>query len=178
MCELFYCHWGVKDKTIDVFVIFLVRVVSLHPGWFTVRIGNWLHCILWLLVLSEGAGLLWSKSNCTPDCSMSSYCVCACAWTGGLAPPPAPLPFHCWASFLISTTLCCVMNLAPLVVLLSGVDGPWMEWRCGARCATPVQTGPGGHPASDAMGSGSFPGVNQAVRGVNHPPPPSAGVEE
>ena len=29
----------------------------------------------------------------------------------------------------------------------------------GARFSTPVQTGPGAHPASCTMGTGSFPGV-------------------
>jgi len=30
----------------------------------------------------------------------------------------------------------------------------------GARFSAPVQTGPGAHPASCTMGTGSFPGVN------------------
>jgi hypothetical protein len=29
----------------------------------------------------------------------------------------------------------------------------------GARCSAPIQTGPGANPASDTMGTGSFPGV-------------------
>jgi len=29
----------------------------------------------------------------------------------------------------------------------------------GARLSTPLQTGPGAHPASCTMGTGSFPGV-------------------
>jgi len=32
----------------------------------------------------------------------------------------------------------------------------------GARFSTPVQTGPGAHPASCTMGTGSFPGVEAA----------------
>jgi hypothetical protein len=35
----------------------------------------------------------------------------------------------------------------------------------GARFSEPVQTGPGAHPASCTMGSGSFPGVKSS-RGV------------
>ena len=31
-----------------------------------------------------------------------------------------------------------------------------------AKFSTPVQTGPGGHPASYTMGTGSFPGVKAA----------------
>jgi hypothetical protein len=38
-------------------------------------------------------------------------------------------------------------------------------------------TGPGAHPASCTMGTGSFPGVKRPARGADHPPPPSAEVE-
>ena len=41
----------------------------------------------------------------------------------------------------------------------------------------PVQTGPGAHPASRTMGTGSFPGVKRPGRGVDHPPPSSTEVE-
>ena len=45
-----------------------------------------------------------------------------------------------------------------------GLDGPGIEsrWR---RDFPPVQTGPGAHPASCTMGTGSFPGV-KCGRGV------------
>ena len=46
-----------------------------------------------------------------------------------------------------------------------GLDGPGIESRWGARFSTPVQTGPGAHPASCTMGTGSFPGV-KCGRGV------------
>ena len=39
-----------------------------------------------------------------------------------------------------------------------GLDGPGIESRWGARFSAPVQTGPGAHPASCTMGTGSFPG--------------------
>jgi hypothetical protein len=39
-----------------------------------------------------------------------------------------------------------------------GLDGPGIESRWG-RDFSPVQTGPGAHPASCTMGTGSFPGV-------------------
>jgi len=42
-----------------------------------------------------------------------------------------------------------------------------------ARFSAPVQTGPGAHPASCKMGTGSFPG-----RGIDHPPPSRAEVKE
>jgi len=40
-----------------------------------------------------------------------------------------------------------------------------------ARFSAPVQTGPGAHPASCAMGTGSFPGVKSG-RGVTLTPHP------
>jgi hypothetical protein len=47
----------------------------------------------------------------------------------------------------------------------------------GARFFAPVQTGPGAHPASGTMGTGSFPGINRPGRGADHPSPSSAEVE-
>jgi hypothetical protein len=40
-----------------------------------------------------------------------------------------------------------------------------------------IQTGPGTHPASRTMGTGSFPVVKRLGRGADHPPPSSAEVE-
>ena len=40
-----------------------------------------------------------------------------------------------------------------------GLDGPGIESRWGARFSPPIQTGPGAHPASCTMGTGSFPGL-------------------
>jgi len=39
-----------------------------------------------------------------------------------------------------------------------GLDGPGIESRVGARFSAPVQTGPGAHPASYTVCTGSFPG--------------------
>jgi hypothetical protein len=47
-----------------------------------------------------------------------------------------------------------------------------------ARFFAHVQTGPGVHPASCTMGTGSFPGVKRPGRGADHPPPSSAEVNE
>ena len=52
-----------------------------------------------------------------------------------------------------------------------GLDGPGIESRWGARFSAPVQTGPGAHPASCTMGTGSVPGVKRPRRGADHPPP-------
>jgi len=43
----------------------------------------------------------------------------------------------------------------------------------GARFSAPVQTGPGAHPASCIMGTGSFPGIKsgQGVTLTPHPLP-------
>jgi hypothetical protein len=59
-----------------------------------------------------------------------------------------------------------------------GLDGPGMESRWEARFSAPVQTGPGAHPASYTMGTGSFPGVKRPGRGVDYPPPSRAEVKE
>jgi hypothetical protein len=49
------------------------------------------------------------------------------------------------------------------------LDGPGIESRWGSRFSVPVQTGPGVHPTSYIMGTGSFPGVKRPGRGVDHP---------
>ena len=52
-----------------------------------------------------------------------------------------------------------------------GLDGPGIESRWGARFSAPVQTGPGAHPASCKMGTGSFLGVRcgRDVTLTSHP---------
>ena len=52
-----------------------------------------------------------------------------------------------------------------------GLDGLGIESRLGARFSAPVQTGPGAHPASCTMGTGSFPRVKSG-RGVTLTPHP------
>jgi len=46
-----------------------------------------------------------------------------------------------------------------------------------ARFSAPVQNGPGAHPATYTMSTGSFPGVKRPGGGVDHPPPSRAEVE-
>jgi hypothetical protein len=46
----------------------------------------------------------------------------------------------------------------------------------GTRFFAHFQTGPGAHPASCTMGTGSFPGVKRPGRGSDHPPPSSPEV--
>ena len=51
-----------------------------------------------------------------------------------------------------------------------GLDGPGIELWWGARFSAPVHTGPGAHPASYTMGTGSFPEVKRSGRGADpHP---------
>ena len=56
------------------------------------------------------------------------------------------------------------------IVTCYGLDGPGIESRWWARFYAPVQTGPGPHPASYTMGTGSFPGVKPPGRGVDYLP--------
>ena len=52
-----------------------------------------------------------------------------------------------------------------------GLDGPGIESLWG-RDFPPVQTGPGAHPTSCTMGTGSFPGGKvRPGRAVDHSPP-------
>jgi hypothetical protein len=52
-----------------------------------------------------------------------------------------------------------------------GLDGPGIEFRWGARFSAPVQTGPGAHPVSCTIGTGSFSGVKSG-RGMTLTPHP------
>ena len=52
-----------------------------------------------------------------------------------------------------------------------GLDSPGIESLWGtARFSAPVQTGPGAHPASCTVSTGSFLGVKRPGRGADHPP--------
>jgi len=57
-----------------------------------------------------------------------------------------------------------------------GLDGPGIESRWGARFSAPVQTGPGAHPASCTMGTGSFLGSKERQGCDADPSPPSSAV--
>ena len=59
-----------------------------------------------------------------------------------------------------------------------GMDGPGIESRWGRIFFAPVRTGPGSHPASYTLGTGSFRGIKHPGGGVDHPPPSSAEVKE
>jgi len=59
-----------------------------------------------------------------------------------------------------------------------GLDGLGIEYRWGVRFSVSIQTGPGTHPASYTMGTGSSSGVKRAGHGIDHPPPSSIKVKE
>jgi hypothetical protein len=54
------------------------------------------------------------------------------------------------------------------IATIYGLDGPRIESRWEARFSAPSQTGPGSHPASYTMGTGSFPWAKRPGCGVNH----------
>ena len=56
------------------------------------------------------------------------------------------------------------------IAIRYGLDGPRIESRCETDFSARVQTGPGAHPASYTMGTGSFTGVKRPEHGVDHPP--------
>jgi hypothetical protein len=59
-----------------------------------------------------------------------------------------------------------------------GLDGPGIESRRRWDFSAPIQTGPGGRPASYSVGTGCFPEVKRPGRGADHPPASSAEVKE
>jgi hypothetical protein len=58
------------------------------------------------------------------------------------------------------------------------LDGSGIESRWGRDIPIPFQTGPGAHPASYTMGTGTFHGVKRPGRDVDHPTPSSTKVKE
>ena len=71
----------------------------------------------------------------------------------------------------ISHAIVCLRGLGSVVGIATGYgpDGPGIESRWRVRFSAPVQTGPGAHPTSCTMGTGSFPGVKSG-RGVTLTP--------
>jgi hypothetical protein len=73
-------------------------------------------------------------------------------------------------------TQACGPGSSVTIVTGYGLDGPGIESRWEARFLTPVQTGPGAHPASCTMGTGSFPGGKERPGRDAEPSPPSSAV--
>jgi hypothetical protein len=74
---------------------------------------------------------------------------------------------------VVGATDCGVVDFNSLGYFRSGCYGSV----CDCFFFTHVQTGPGAHPASCTMGTKSFPGVKRLGSGADHPPLPSAEVE-
>ena len=105
--------------------------------------------------------------------------------------PPSPHPYaphaqHTATSFLhiwfYSVLLRVGRDSSVGITARYGLGGPAIESRWGARFSAPVQSGPGSHPASYTMGTGSFRGGEggKAAQGVTltTPHPSSAEVKE
>jgi len=54
----------------------------------------------------------------------------------------------------------------------------WAVWWSNSRIPSPVQTGPGTHPALYTMGTASFPRVKRLEHGVDHSSPCSSEIKE
>ena len=71
-----------------------------------------------------------------------------------------------------------VWRLATGWTVHGSIPGGWVGGGGGSRFSTHVQTGPGAHPVSYTMDTGSFPRVKRSGHGVDHPPPSSPKVKE
>jgi len=96
-------------------------------------------------------------------------------------------PVNIYIYIYIYSTLYVYININLLLTCGPGISvGVATELRAGrseiasrwGRDSPPVQTGPGAHPASSKMGTGSFPGEVRPERAADHSPPTSAAVME
>ena len=85
--------------------------------------------------------------------------VMPCYLVNGVWNKPATFIFRCWPDSVDG------------IATGYGLDGPGIESRLVARFSASVQTGPGAHPASCIMGTGSFPG-EKSGRGLTLTPHP------
>jgi fatty acid desaturase len=89
----------------------------------------------------------------------------------------------CWTSISNKFILICIFQEWIIYIFTytwwTGLFRRYSDWLragrsgdqipVGARFFAHVQTGPGAHPASCTMGTGSFPGVKRPGRGADHP---------
>ena len=70
----------------------------------------------------------------------------------------------------LSTDYTSVMDRDSSVGIATGYgpDGQGIDYRWGTRFSA-ASLGPGAHPASHTMGTGSFPGVKRPERSFDHP---------
>jgi len=86
------------------------------------------------------------------------WCVCVCVCV------------VCVCVVCVCVCVCVGRDSAVGIVTRYGLGDPGIESWLGAKFSAPVQTGPGVHPASYTMGTGSFSGVKRSGRCVGHPP--------
>ena len=81
-------------------------------------------------------------------------------------------------NILLFKCICCGPGRSVGIATDYGLDGPGSN-PGGGRDFPPVQTGPGAHPVSCKMGTGSFRGGKvRPGRAADHSPPSSAAVME
>jgi hypothetical protein len=109
-----------------------------------------------------------------------NWAFCRCV--NQLVGRPGSLKMSC-QKYSLFYFLCSILDL------WAGLRSRYSDWLragrsgernlVGAKFSTPVQAGPGAHPVSCTMSTGSLsPGVNDVVSGVVYPPPFSAKVKE
>ena len=77
----------------------------------------------------------------------------------------------CNSSFTPNITNLCDRDSSVGIATRCGMDGTGIEFRWLARFSVPVQTGPGAHPVSYTMGTGSFTGGKAAGEWYGPPTP-------
>jgi len=103
------------------------------------------------------SAVLWLSCHCGSSGSIPVQFMWDLFWTkwqwAGFSPSTSGFPssFHHYS--------CCGPGSVVGIATDYGLDGPGIESWLGKRFSAPVQTGPGAHPASCTMGTGSFPGV-------------------
>jgi hypothetical protein len=81
-----------------------------------------------------------------------------------------PSAFVAWYLISAGTTFTSGLGSSVSIATGYGLDGPGIEIPVGARFSAPVQTGPGAHPASCTMGTGSFLEVESCWGVTTHHP--------
>ena len=89
------------------------------------------------------------QEECILEQQLDRDAVCRRFYSNGTAKEA----FEGFGDFKIEGNLRRTVNYAEYLALLSGIESRW------GRDFPPVQIGPGVHPASCKMGTGSFPGV-------------------
>jgi hypothetical protein len=123
---------------------------------------NLLVCVSWvlslLLICSVFCMQSFASSSCVMNMCLARIMKCNPAYTSIII----FITFVLWVSIMTGY----------------GVDSPGIESWWEVSFSVAVQTSPGAHPISCAMGTWYFPGVQQSRYGFDHLPPSSAEVKE